>query len=113
MSKITKPKSALKGSKSDKKQVKMAAEAAEKIVAEKPVEETPADLSKTIVSTSSSTSSVDPAFRIVTGSYEHNLFCVSLLLGTSPVFRPFSILLLTFSPSSVWPPLDGILCRIG
>lgn len=84
MSKITKPKSALKGSKKDKKQVRVTAEAAEKLVAEKPAEET-SDLTKTTVGT---TSTVDPAFRIVTGSYEHNLFCVSLLLGTSPVFSP-------------------------
>ncbi|KAG5363631.1 p21-activated protein kinase-interacting protein 1 [Yarrowia sp. B02] len=83
MSKITKPKSALKGSKSDKKQVRVAAEAAEKIVAEK-TPDTATDLPKTTVGTST----VDPAFRIVTGSYEHNLFCVSLLLGTSPVFSP-------------------------
>ncbi|KAG5362039.1 Protein MAK11 [Yarrowia sp. C11] len=85
MSKITKPKSALKASKSDKKQVRVTAEAAEKLVTEKPAEKsTSPDLSKTLVKSAS----VDPAFRIVTGSYEHNLFCVSLLLGTSPVFSP-------------------------
>lgn len=80
MSKITKPKSALKGSKTAKKQVRVTAEAAEQLVAAP----TTPDLSKTVVGTST----VDPAFRIVTGSYEHNLFCVSLLLGASPVFSP-------------------------
>lgn len=86
MSKISKPKSALKTPKSAKKQVRVA-EAVEQLVSDKPQPDT-SDISSTVVVSSASTAAPAPAFRIVTGSYEHNLLCVSLLLGTTAVFSP-------------------------